>query len=62
MNEWIEKLNQLFEQNVEEVLVPKEDFLTVRTLLIEKEWLQRVVGEAKHGGITIYRLNIIENE
>lgn len=55
MSEWEDKLNELFDGGVEEIVVPKDDFLNVRTLLIEKEWLTRVVGEAKHGGVTIYR-------
>lgn len=62
MTEWELKLNELFDEKIEQVLVPKDDFLTVRTLLIEKGWLFQVVGEAKHGGITIYRRNDVGSE
>ncbi|MGA9468115.1 MAG: hypothetical protein WBV10_10830 [Exiguobacterium marinum] len=59
MTDWETTFQQLLEGQVEEVKVPKEDFLFVRTMLIEKGWLFEVVGEAKHGGITIYRKNSI---
>lgn len=57
MNEWEAHIQRLLDGNVEEVTVPKDDFLTVRSLLVEKGWLFQVVGEAKHGGVTIYRRN-----
>lgn len=57
MNEWETKIRSLLDGSLDEVVVPREDFLTVRTLLIEHEWLFQVVGEAKHGGVTIYRRN-----
>ncbi|MFN4214829.1 MULTISPECIES: hypothetical protein [unclassified Exiguobacterium] len=59
MNEWEQRMQALLDGSVEELTVPKEDFLTVRSILIEKEWLFQVVGEAKHGGVTIYRRNEI---
>ncbi|TCI65595.1 hypothetical protein [Exiguobacterium sp. SH0S2] len=57
MNEWEQKVKALLDGSIDELLVPKDDFLTVRSLLIEKEWLFQVVGAAKHGGVTIYRRN-----
>ncbi|WP_215141869.1 hypothetical protein [Exiguobacterium qingdaonense] len=57
MTDWEMTFQQLLDEQVDEVNVPREEFLTVRTLLIEKGWLFQVVGEAKHGGITIYRRN-----
>ena len=57
MKEWETKIRSLLDGSLDEVVVPREDFLTVRTLLIEQEWLFQVVGEAKHGGVTIYRRN-----
>ncbi|WP_215113455.1 hypothetical protein [Exiguobacterium sp. s63] len=57
MTDWENMFQQLLDGQMDEVKVPREDFLSVRTLLIEKGWLFEVVGEAKHGGITIYRKN-----
>ncbi|TCI72034.1 hypothetical protein EVJ22_05050 [Exiguobacterium sp. SH0S7] len=57
MNEWEQKVKALLDGSIDELLVPKDEFLTVRSLLIEKEWLFQVVGAAKHGGVTIYRRN-----
>ena len=57
MNEWESKIQELLDGAVEELVVPKDEFLTVRSLLVDKGWLYEVVGEAKHGGITIYRKN-----
>ncbi|WP_214776676.1 hypothetical protein [Exiguobacterium sp. s22] len=57
MTDWENTFQQLLDGQMVEVKVPREDFLSVRTLLIEKGWLFQVVGEAKHGGITIYRKN-----
>jgi hypothetical protein len=57
MTDWEMKFQQLLDQEVDEVQVPREDFLNARTILIQKGWLFQVVGEAKHGGITIYRRN-----
>ncbi|WP_260577483.1 hypothetical protein [Exiguobacterium alkaliphilum] len=57
MNEWETQMQRLLDGEIGEVTVPKEDFLTVRSLLVEKGWLFHVVGEAKHGGVTIYRRN-----
>ena len=36
MNEWEQKIQALLDGSVEELLVPKDDFLTVRSLLIDK--------------------------
>lgn len=57
MNEWEPKIQELLDGTVDELIVPKDDFLTVRSLLVDKGWLFEVVGEAKHGGVTIYRRN-----
>lgn len=57
MTDWQTTFQQLLDGQVDEVNVPREDFLSVRTILIEKGWLFQVVGEAKHGGVTIYRRN-----
>lgn len=57
MPDWEMTFQQLLDEQIDEVQVPQNDFLTVRKMLIEKEWLFQVVGEAKHGGITIYRRN-----
>ena len=57
MTDWEMTFQQLLDEQVDEVKVPREDFLSVRTILIEKGWLFQVVGEAKHGGGTIYRRN-----
>ncbi|WP_214836386.1 hypothetical protein [Exiguobacterium sp. s36] len=57
MNEWKPKIQELLDGTVDELIVPKDDFLTVRSLLVDKGWLFEVVGEAKHGGVTIYRKN-----
>ncbi|MDL5375715.1 MULTISPECIES: hypothetical protein [Exiguobacterium] len=57
MNEWEPKIQELLDGTVDELIVPKDDFLTVRSLLVDKGWLFEVVGEAKHGGVTIYRKN-----
>ncbi|MCT4785548.1 hypothetical protein ACFQO8_08850 [Exiguobacterium aestuarii] len=57
MTDWEHTFQQLFDEQQDEVKVPRKDFLSVRTMLIEKGWLFQVVGEAKHGGITIYRRN-----
>ena len=57
MTDWEMTFQQLLDEQQDEVKVPREDFLSVRTMLIEKDWLFQVVGEAKHGGITIYRRN-----
>ncbi|TCI73756.1 MULTISPECIES: hypothetical protein [Exiguobacterium] len=57
MNEWEPKIQELLYGTVDELIVPKDDFLTVRSLLVDKGWLFEVVGEAKHGGVTIYRKN-----
>ena len=57
MNDWEAKIQELLDGTVDELIVPKDDFLTVRSLLVDKGWLFEVVGEAKHGGVTIYRKN-----
>ena len=44
MTDWETTFQQLLEGQVEEVKVPKEDFLFVRTMLIENGWLFEVVG------------------
>ncbi|WP_214762128.1 MULTISPECIES: hypothetical protein [Exiguobacterium] len=57
MNDWEAKIQELLDGTVDELIVPRDDFLTVRSLLVDKGWLFEVVGEAKHGGVTIYRKN-----
>lgn len=47
-------LEQLKQGEIESITVPKEDFLEMRKVLVEREDFKHFRGAAYHHGITIY--------
>ena len=59
---FIDQLNQLRQNDIQELMVSKEDFLTFRKVWLEQEDKNYFIGYAKRQGKVIYRYETSHDE